>query len=205
MLSKVSRQKCLNDYPVFPLRSYDYKTDEEEFFYPQVFKSYILTLSSKSYNGHIKVLGTELTRWTKELDSDSLIFLGDVELAWLNQENDYKPAKEAQEYLIHNNIGKRFNGAIRVSIPELPTFIRHLSWLTRCNAALPYFYFTDTGKNIMGHICQYGNLHLDTLNEKTDKQLRSFMATSKLKYLAGSRCYNQFGITSAIAGRRTIL
>lgn len=205
MLSKVNRQKCLDNYSVFPTRSYDYEKEEEEFLCPKIFKSYILTHTSKSFRGHIKVLATELSRWTKEIGSDTLIFLGDTQLAWLNQENDYKPAKEAQQYLRDNKIGKRFNGAIQVSISELTTFIKHLSWLTRCNAALPYFHFTDEGQNIIGHICKEGNLHLDTLNEKTDQQLRTFIDTSKLEYLIGGYCYNQFGRSSAIAGRRTIL
>lgn len=205
MLSKISRQKCLDEYSVFPTRSYDHEKEEEEFFCPKIFKGYIFTLTSKSFKGHIKVIATELSRWMKEYGSETLIFLGDNELAWLNQENDYKPVKEAQQYLKDNKIGKRFNGAIQVGISELPTFIKHLSWLTRCNAALPYFHFSDEGQNIIGHLCKDGNLHLDTLNEETDQQLRTFIETSKLEYQVGDYCYNQFGKSSVIAGRKTIL
>ncbi len=187
------------------MRSYNYDKDEEVFLYPKVFKSYILTLTSKSFKGHITQLGIGLLKLTKQLGHDNLIFLGDTELAWLHQDNDYKPAKEAQQYLVENKIGNRFNGALQVEHSELVTFVKHLSWLTRCNASLPYFHFTDKGQNIIGNICKYGNLHLDTLNETTDKLLRAFVDESKFIYLEGNNCFNQFGKTSAIAGRRIIV
>jgi hypothetical protein len=205
MLIKINRQDCLKKYPTFPLSSYDYAKDEEAFFYPKVFKSYILTLSSKTFRGHIRQLGNKLKELTEVLNFAALLFLGDTELPWLHQDNDYKPAKEAQQYLTENKIGKRFNGALQVDKSELPTFIKHLSWLTRCNASLPNFHFTDKGQNFIGNICKYGNLHIDTLNETTDKVLKTAIVKSDFKYLDGNHCYNQFGKTSAIAGRRIIV
>jgi hypothetical protein len=205
MIIKINRQDCLSKFPSFPLRSYDYDKDEEVFIYPKIFKSYILTLTSKSFKGHVKQLGTELLKLTKQLGYNNLILLGDTELPWLYQDNDYKPAKEAQQYLIDNKIGKRFNGALQVDNSELVTFVKHLYWLTRCNASLPYFHFTDKGQNIIGNICKYGNLHLDTLNEATDKLIRAFVGDSKFIYLDGNNCFNQFGKTSAITGRHIIV
>jgi len=204
MLIKINRQSCLNKYSTFPLSSYNYTKEEEEFFYPEVFKSYVLTLLSRSFKGHTKLLGSELKKLTEEIGYDSLIFLGDSKLPWLYQDNEYKPAKEARQYLINNKLGKRFNGALQVNNSELLTFTKHLSWLTRCNATLPYIYFIDKGQNIIGNICKYGNLHLDTLNEKTDKLIRIVIGKSQFKYL-DSTCYNQFGKTSAITGRQIVL
>jgi hypothetical protein len=205
MLTKIKRQDCLNQYQVFPLRGYNYEKDDEEFFYPEVFKSYILTLSSKTFKGHVKVLGMELTELKEALLAETLIFLGDTETPWLYQDNDYKSVKEAQQYLTANKIGKGFNGALQVDTAELPTFIKHLSWLIRCNAALPCFHFTDPGQNIVGSICQYGNVHLDTLNEWADKTLKSFIESSKFEYGDTNSCNNWFGNTSAISGRQTIV
>jgi hypothetical protein len=205
MLIKIKRQDCLNKYPSFPLRGYNYDKEEEEFFYPKVFKSYVLTLPSKSFKGHIKQLGTELLKLTRQLGYDNLVFLGDTQLAWLHQENDYKPAKEAQQYLVDNKIGKRFNGALQVDNSELVIFVKHLSRLTRSNASLPYFHFTDKGQNIIGNICKYGNLYLDTLNEAANKLIKAFVGDSKFIYLDGNNCFNQFGKTSAITGRRIIV
>jgi hypothetical protein len=202
MLIKLNREDCLSKYPSLPLRTYDRDEDEEIFHYPKVFKSYILTLASKSFKGHVRQIGVELIKLIKELGYDNLIFLGDTELAWLYQDNDYKPAKEAQQYLVDHKIGRRFNGALQVDSSELLQFVKHLSWLTRCNASLPYFHFTDDGQNFIGHICKYGNLHIDTLNKATDNLLKVCLDNTNFEFLDGHICFNQFGKTSAIAGRR---
>ncbi len=205
MLIKIKRQDALNNYQAFPVHGYDYDKDEEKFFYPKVFKSYILTLPSKSFKVHAKVLGAELNKLTMALHADALIFLGDTKTPWLHQTSENKPIKEAQEYLIDKKVGKRFNGALKVNTFELPTFIKHLAWLTRYNAALPYFYFTDQMQNIIGNICQYGNLHLDTLNEQANKVFNSYVGGSKFKYGDNNSCYNWFSRTSAISGRQSNL
>lgn len=205
MLIKINRQDCLKKYPVFPLSNYNIAKDEEEFFYPVIFKSHILTLSSKSFRGHIKQLGIELLKLTQELDFSTLIFLGDTRQPWLHQNNDYKPAREAKEYLIENKIGKHFNGALQVDKSDLITFTKHLSWLTRCNASLPHFYFIDGGQQLICNICKYGNLHIDTLNKTADNILKNAIDKCNFKYLEGNGCYNQFGKTSAISGRQTIV
>ena len=204
MVTKIKRQDCLDKYQMFPLQRYDYEKEEMECFYPQVFKSYILTLNTKSFKGHIRALGFELKKLTKALHTDTLIFLGDHENPWLYQENNYKPVKEAQQYLRENKIGKRFNGALEVDAPELPTFTRHLAWLVRCNAALPNFHFTDPEQNVVGSICKYGNLHLDTLNKEADKNFKSFVENGKFEYGDRNSCDNWFAKTSAISGRQTI-
>jgi len=204
MLSRIERQDCLEKYQTFPLRSYDYVKDEEEFFYPDIFKRYILTLPSKTFKGHVKALGIELTKLTVALHSDTLIFLGDTEIPWLYQDNDYKPVRVAQLYLADKKIGKRFNGALQLDTTELPTFTQHLAWLIRCNAALPYFHFTDQQQNIIGSICKYGNLHLNTLNEQSDTIFKSFVDISKFNYGDKNSCHNWFSKTNAIAGRQSI-
>lgn len=202
MLIKINRQACLSKYPCLPQRHYNPDTDEEDYNYPKVFKTYILTVASKSFKGHTTQLGTALVQLTTQFHYDRLIFLGDTPMAWLYQKNDYKPAKEAQTYLVAHKVGKRFNGGLEVEKQDLLSFIKHLSWLTRCNAVLPYVYFTDSGQNMIGHICQYGNLHLDTLNVLTDNQLKAFVETSKLTYLKDNNCSDQFGKKLAITGRR---
>lgn len=205
MLAKIRRQDCLDQYEPFPLRSYDLQKEEEEFFYPQVYKSYILTLPSKSFKGHLNALGKEVTKLSQALHADTLIFLGDTETPWLYQKNDYKPVKEAQLYLTDKGIGKRFNGALKVDTTELPTFIKHLAWLTRCNAALPSFHFIDEGQHIVGSICKYGNLHLDTLNENAEKALIAFIHHSKFEFGDKNSCHERFGQTNAISGRQTVV
>jgi hypothetical protein len=204
MLTKINRQVCINQYQVFPLCCYNYDKDEEELFYPRIFKSYILTLPSKSFKAHARALGVELNKLALTLSAGEFIFLGDTETPWLYQQNDFRPVKEALQYLAANKVGKRFNGALQVPTPELPEFIKQLAWLTRCNAALPDFHFTDQGKNILGNICKYGNLHLNSLNEQMDKRLQSFVESSRFSPGDKNSCYNWSGKTSAIRGRQTI-
>jgi hypothetical protein len=205
MLTTIKRQECLEMYSAFPLRSYNFDKDEEVCFYPEIFRSYILTLPSKSFKGHLKALGIELTKLMKTFSADSLIFLGDTETPWLYQDNDYKPVKDAKEYLTANKIGKRFSGALQVDMSILPIFTKHIAWLTRCNAALPYFHFIDKEQNIVGNICQYGNLHLDTLNEQADKIFNPFVEVSKFNYGDNNSCYDWFDKTSGISTRQTIV
>jgi hypothetical protein len=205
MVNKIRRQNCLDQFQTFPLQSYDYKKDEQSFFYPAVFKSYILSLPSKSFKGLAVALGKEMVKLVKALHTDKLIFLGDTETPWLYQDNHYKPVKAAQEYLTFQKIGKHFNGALQVDAAELPTFIKHLTWLTRCNAALANVHFIDQKQSIVGSICKYGNLHLDTLNDRADKILKTFMNSTKFEYGDKNICYNRFVKTSAISGRQIVV
>ncbi|MBS1745120.1 MAG: hypothetical protein JST21_03005 [Bacteroidetes bacterium] len=201
MLKKINRQEALSKYPVFPLRSYDKASDEETITYPKIYKSYVLTLASKSFRGHCKNLGKEISGLAKQLDCKSLIFLGDTTLSWLYQHNDYNPAQRARQYFTDNKIGIHFNGALQPGNDELPIFIVHLSWMIRCNAALPYIYFIDEGQNILGNICKYGNLHIDTLNPVTDKAFTKAVRQLNFQYLNSNHCFNQFSKTSIITGR----
>lgn len=202
MLTKIKRQDCLDKYTSFPLRSYNYQNDEELYSFPKVFKSYILTLPSKSFKGHVKSLGVELVELTKVLKTDTLIFLGDAEIPWLYQQNDFNPVREAQLYLVHKKISKTFKGGIWVDITELLQFTKHLSWLTRCNPSLPYFYFIDEAENVLGNICQYGNLHLSTLTKQSDKLLNQFLITSKFQIGNNNSCYNWFSKSGFLRGRK---
>lgn len=205
MLTKINRQDCITQYTLFPLSSYNTEKDEVEFFYPPVFKSYILNLPSRSFKGNARALGVALTKLTKATHSDNLIFLGDTDTPWLYQQNDYKPVQEAMQYLADKKIGKRFNGALQVNTIELPEFIRHLSWLIRCNGALPCFYFTNPNKDILANICQYGNLHLDTIDEKSDDLIRAAIDNSQFTYGDYTSCTNWLGRSGAISGRKIII
>ncbi|RFM26822.1 hypothetical protein [Deminuibacter soli] len=196
MLIKINRTDCLNAFAVFPLRNYNYEKEEEEIYYPAVFKSYLLTVSSRSFRSHVMAMGKQLAKMTEFFNIDSLIFLGDTDRPWQYRNIEYKAAREAKLYLTSNKIGKKFNGALQVDRTALPVFIRHLSWLTRCNAALPYIHFTDAEQQLLGHICQYGNLHFHSLDEKMDSALQAYIAQSRFIYVADNKCHNQFSNNS---------
>lgn len=201
MLIKIDRQEAIDKFPNLPLRHYNPKEDEEVFNCPKVFANYILTLSSKSYKGHIKLLATQLTSLANNLGCDSFIFLGDEDIAWLRRLDTHEIFQEALQYLVDNKIGKRFSGALHVDTTEMPTFIKHLAWLVRTNGVLPYVHFIDTGQNIIGNICQYGNLHISTKNKTADKKFKEAIAQSSFTYFTDKSCYNKFSKSGAIKGR----
>ena len=180
MLVKIKRQDCLNIFSKFPLREYDPKTDEEKFFYPKVYATTgWLTLNSKSKGGLTKLLAIELTQLIKNLGYDKLIFLGDTNQCWTSklslQRDDYKPLKEALEYLMNNKIGRKYNGALEVDQLELFVFLKHFYCLTRCDASLPYFHFMDKGQNLIGNIHYTGEVRIDTLNKVTAKKVSTLI------------------------------
>ena len=207
MLIKIKRQDCLDKYPKFPLREYDFRKDEEEYYYPKVFKSYVLTLHSKSLKGHTKLLASELSNLTKKLNFTSLIFLGDNKNYWLTklslERNDYKLLVDALNYFLDNKVRKRFNGGLEVDNHALSTFIKHFYCLVRCDASLPYFHFMDKEQSFLGSICQYGNLHFDTLNKKADELLKKALIGSQFVNVVDRKCYSSFSETSAIKTRQT--
>jgi hypothetical protein len=201
MLIKIDRQEAIDKFPNLPLRHYNPKEDEDIFSNPKVFANYALTLPSKSYKGHIKLLGTELVSLALNLGFDNYIFLGDEDIAWLKRLNTYENFQESLQYLVGNKINKRFNGALQVDIAEIPTFIKHLAWLVRTNGILPYVHFIDPTQNIIGNICQYGNLHISTKNKTADKNFKSAIAKSSFTHLTDGNCYNKFSKSGAIKGR----
>ncbi len=205
MLIKINRQDAIKKFPHLPLRHYNSKDDEDVFNYPKVFSNHILTLPSKSYGGHIKLLGTQLVSLANNLGFDNFIFLGDENIAWLKRFDTYKVFQQALQYLVDNKIGKRFNGALQVGTAEIPIFIKHLAWLIRTNGILPYVHFVDPGQNIIGNICQYGNLHISTKNKAADKDLKDAVSKSLFIYSTDRNCYNKFSKSNAIKGRNLVV
>lgn len=202
MIIKINRQDCISKYPGLPLREYNSGEEEYDFYFPKTFTGYILTVPSKSFKGHIKLLGTEITKLTTYLGFDRLIFLGDLNIPWLYRNHDFKQAKEGLQYLADNKIGKRFNGALQVDTAQSATFIKHLAWLVRCNAVLSYVYFIDPGQNIIGTICQYGNLHIYTISKKAGKRLKELITQTEFEHVTDGNCYNKFSKNRAIKGRQ---
>ena len=201
MLIKIDRQEAINKFPILPLRHYDKKNDEEVFNSPKVFANYVLTLPSKSYRGHQKLLGTQIAFLVKNLGFNQLVFLGDIDIAWLKRLNTYENFQDALQYLVGNKVGKRFNGALQVDMNELQRFIKNLSWLVRTNGIVQYVHFTDPGQNIVGDICQYGNVHISTKNKKADESFKDIVSKSQFIYLTDTNCTNKFSKNNAIKGR----
>jgi hypothetical protein len=196
MLKKIKRKDCLEQYPLFP----QVDVSRDKYDYPNTVAGFVLAVPFKSTRGHAKALAKELLKVVNGLRIDSLIFLGDYKTAWLYQENNYKPVKAALEYLSDNNVGKRFDGGLEVYTSELPDFLVHLFWLQRCNAALPDFYFMNTDQQFVGHICKYGNLHLDIIDAAIVFSVTDAISKTEFQYTDLSQCGG-----GSIQGRQIII
>jgi len=200
MPKKINRKDCLTKYPKFPQSDHL----NEDYFFPKVYRGYILMLSSKSTKGHVKSIAKEISNLIQYLRAGSLVFLGDTETPWLYQQNDYKPAMSAFQYLSEKKVGRKFNGGFEIAVDELPIFIAHLFWLVRCNAALPIIHFLDKDQDFIGSICQYGNIHFFTLNKRSDARLQDALIKSPFTILQEEKCYDQFSKTGRIKGREAV-
>lgn len=185
MLTKIGRKRFLGRYPQFVTANY--RTDKNN--YPETFDNYILTVDYKSTKGLCKNLSTGLGKLIELLGYNELNFLGDTNIEWLYRTNhEYPPVKLALAYLVDNNISKSFNGAIEVNIKNLIEFTKHFFWLVRCNGVVNIPHFSDAGFNIMGSICQYGNIHLSTLNEEIDIILNEILPKTGLYIYEEKSC-----------------
>ena len=197
MIKKISRERCYGMYPEFPSTF----AVSDQFTYPDLYKSYILTVESKSAKGHAKNVAAALRHLAESMNIASLIFLGDTHAAWLSQENDYGPVKEAMQFLKAEKVGKKFNGGLQIKTEHLTAFIPHLFWLVRCNAALPIFYFMNEEQTVLANFCQYGNIHFSTLNKRADNLFNKHLAQSGLQIFTDAYCYESFSKAGKITGR----
>ncbi|TWR30609.1 hypothetical protein FPZ43_06635 [Mucilaginibacter pallidiroseus] len=185
MLIKIPRYKFFKHYPDFP-KSNDY---HNKYSFPETYDYYIFsTPPAKSTVGLSNNISLGLTKLVKVLGYHGLYFMGDTTIPWLYKKHHYKPVQKALDYIADSNIKSTFNGALYADVSELPIFVRHLFWLERCNGVVSNPYFTDSGFNIIGNICKYGNIHLSTINELTDDLLNDVLAETPLSIFEGESC-----------------
>ncbi len=184
MIKKIARKPFLEKYPEF-IQDIYYRN---KYISPETFSSYILFVEAGSTVGLCNNLSKGLTKLIKKLKYENVSFLGDTTLPWLSRDHDYKPVKRGLDYLVEKKISKSFNGAIQVDTNELPEFLKHLFWLVRCNGIVIYAHFSDPGFNIMGSICQYGNIHISTLNEETNIAFNQVLPETGLNISTTNEC-----------------
>ncbi|MCZ4223037.1 hypothetical protein [Pedobacter rhodius] len=165
--------------------------DDYEYFYPDLFQSYILTIKSNTYKKHLKSLGKELFSILRKINSDSFIFLGDEKLAWRFRDGKYKNYKSGMEYFANESIGKNFTGGLVVDKESLIPFVKHLADLISTNGIVQYVHFTNKEQSLLGSICHYGNIHISSIDEKSDVKLVNAILSTRFEYLKGE-CENQF-------------
>jgi hypothetical protein len=201
MIGRIDYLICRQEYPCFP------SVDNQKgiFLFPKVYQTRILTISSKSAKAHAQNLSKELDRLLNLIGIENILFLGEYRSAWRYHDNPYPPVQDALGYLVQNKVTKKFDGALDVSKNEWSSFFKHLFWLVRCNAALPTIYFVDNQQTMLGSMCQYGNLHLSTLNAEAGNRFLQAIDKTSFIELIGQKCFPSFSKSIKIANRQTLI
>ena len=147
-------------------------------------------------------IGYTLQRLSDQLNS-KLTFLMDYSIPWLHQKNQFEPVKKAIDYLREINVTEDFVGGNEADGDELGELGTHLFWIFRCNASLPYCFFTSQTDPFVGYVCQYGNLHLHAYSEAIKKSLEQFALSHR--FIKMKDCSQNFSGSSAIEGRELFM
>lgn len=147
-------------------------------------------------------IGKILEQLSNALNSE-LIFILDYNVPWLSQENDFEPVIKASNYLREIGTNEEFSGAYKLSGDELAEFVANLFWIIRCNASLPYCWFSTESHQFIGDVFKHGNLHFHTYSEEIKKQLESFAKQNSLIEI--DDCVEGFTGDGGIEGRQIII
>ena len=185
MIKKIARKRFLEKYPDFPVES-NYRNT---YFFPETHGHYILYVEAKSTIGLCKNVARELSKLVGLLNYDYIVCLGDANIPWLFADHDYKPVKEALNYLLQKKVSKSFNGALQIDFINLQEFLKHIFWLVRCNGVLFRPHFSDPEFNVIVSICYYGNVHFSTLNANSDLAFNKAILQTGLSISDDSECH----------------
>ncbi|HEX5154406.1 MAG TPA: hypothetical protein VFW07_23330 [Parafilimonas sp.] len=138
----------------------------------------------------------------EQLNWEAVLFLLVYPMPWLGQTNEYAPVKKALNYLKSIGVTDDFTGGIIANGADLEELLKYLFWICRCNAALPYCFFSGIETAFAGNICQYGNIHLHFYSETEMIKIRR--AAYDLHMIEIRKCFENFSETGAIEGRRPV-
>lgn len=153
-------------------------------------------------NSYVKNLSEGIVTLATELKWGSVIFLLDFAIPWFYQNNDYPPVKNALAYLKKIGVDDEFTGGFKADGHDLAELVKNLFWLIRCNAALPYCWFSGINKDFVGDICKYGNIHFRVYADRQKTEIQD--KAGKMNLIEIDECYENFSETGAIEGRQTI-
>lgn len=168
-LTKEKAEELIQQDKHYYLKNRDHFTSENR---PTLLASANLISPKQNPKDYLNDLANALSIVSKEYGD--LLILGDWNIPWLSQENDYPPVTRALDFL-KQKIDKDFNGGFILRPKEILEFIPHLFWLTRCNGSLPQFMMVFGQSRTVVEICKYGTLHLHFYEkEEQDWLLRFF-------------------------------
>jgi hypothetical protein len=146
-------------------------------------------------------LGSVMEKLSNSMGAD-LIFILDYSSPWLSQKNDYEPVAKALNYLSKIGTTETFNGAYKLSGDDLAEFVENLFWIIRCNASLPYCWFSTENHAFVAEICMHGNIHFHTYSQMIKDEIQVFAKKESLVII--DDCVEAFSDGGGIRGRQII-
>lgn len=147
-------------------------------------------------------LGSVMEKLSNSMGAD-LIFILDYGVPWMSQKNDYEPVAKAMNYLTKIGTKETFIGAYKLSGVDLAEFVENLFWIIRCNASLPYCWFSTKDHAFVGEICKHGNIHFHTYSQTIKDEIQFFAMQKSLAAI--DDCKEAFSDDSGIRGRKIII
>lgn len=159
-------------------------------------------LPTQNLSQFLELLPNTLSYLLQYLRCDSLSFILSYPTPWLFQKNDFEFVQQAYSYFKSIGVTGDFKGGFVINSDELTSFLPHLYWLTRSNAALPECYFSFKDTELIGHICQYGSIHFYFYSEIEKSKIEEQLQILGLKKIEANKCGNYF--TETLVGRQTL-
>lgn len=176
---KIKRDLALIQFRNLPLQEYDENTETEVVYYPKTYSCYWLKLE----NEQKYALAAEFKKLTRLLAIENLIVLGQINKPWISKRTsarqDFKPLAKAVAYFEQIGVGRKFNGAIRVSVKEINDFVAHFYVITKCDAAFFDYHMMDAAENLLFHIHYSGEIQILTLNKAIIEHLKAVIPQTK--------------------------
>jgi hypothetical protein len=165
----------------------------------------IYKLPFSDLDTYLESLSDGILKLSEKLNWQSVVFLLDYSTPWLYQDNDYKPARKALDYLKEIGTGEAFSGGFKANGQELKELTKNLFWIIRCNAALPDCFFSGVGTDFAADICKYGNIHFHLYSSEEKLGIEKAAKEIGMIEITDGQCFENFTETSAIQGRQIII
>ena len=159
----------------------------------------IYVFKHDTIDNYINHLANGFVGLANKLMWESVIFLADYAEPWYEGDNDFPPLGNAIRYFKSIGTTETFSGGIKVSIDDLPVFLKNYFWFRRCYASSPYHFFSSPGKNVVLSLCQYGNIHFDYYSDEYKTEIEGH--AKEIGMIKIDRCFEPFSEKGAIEGR----
>lgn len=153
---------------------------------------------------YISSLANSIRELSIKMNWGETIFILNYSTPWLYQQNNYAPVSRALEYFKSIGVKEEFNGGFKVGESELSNFIKHLFWIIRCNASLPYCYFSGGNTEFVIHLCKYGDIHFDFYSDEEKIRIQRIAKDIGMIEIKDGECQDNFSNNGSIEGRQII-